>query len=139
MNYILSQLTDKENNVAYLDDDASKAIDGVDHTTNLGSNVDISKFKVLGEDGGLNGKYFVPDSAVSYYSTDGTYVEGSTSGVVPATVAGQNIGATAASSSTGALDSLNAATDGLIKINDTQMSTKFKVVGFQKSYGKAQG
>jgi putative ABC transport system permease protein len=139
MNYVMSELADRDNNSAYLDGFDSDEYKNKDLITDI----DISGYQSLSPSStGVyngNGKYYVPDSAISYYAKDSTYPSGSTGGIKPAKVAGQDIGATGASSSTNAIDSLIAATNGDIKINEINKKQKFKIVGFQDSFGTAQG
>jgi hypothetical protein len=61
------------------------------------------------------------------------------SGIEVAKVAGTNIGAAGAMLSTSPINMLKDATKGNVKIADKNVKQKFVVVGFQDSYGKAQG
>ncbi|KAJ3622616.1 hypothetical protein Zmor_004449 [Zophobas morio] len=84
---------------------------------------------------------YVPESGQSYYSKSGSYAI--LSGTNPETVesalvAGNKIAGENAYHSTEPLDGLKSANNGETFVASQSKNIKFKVVGIQNSYGKAQ-
>jgi putative ABC transport system permease protein len=127
--YILSELQ-KDGQSAGLSDENSQYSYG----DNLDTNVNLNSYT----SDELNHLWY--ESQMTYYSTSNSYVNSSMiSGIEVAKVAGTNIGAAGAMLSTSPINMLKDATKGNVKIADKNVKQKFVVVGFQDSYGKAQG
>lgn len=80
---------------------------------------------------------YTPESGMAYYSKKGSYY-GGTQAVTSATVAGNKMAGANAQSSTKITDSLKSVDNGQTFISTTSKPITFKVVGIQKSFGKAQ-
>jgi hypothetical protein len=116
--YVLSQLEDANGNVATLGDD----------TSDLNTNVSLKGYSQ--NDDSLN--HLWTESQSTYYATDNSYINSSMSGVVPATVAGKQIGAESSATSTKPNDMLKEATKGEVRVGAENVKQKFVVVDFQR-------